>query len=55
MKIDIETMQILLNYIELNYDRLEQFYNNIPIKDKKISFVVFCIAQFTKDSLKQIE
>lgn len=55
MKIDIETMQYLLNYIELNYDRLEQFYNNLPVNQKKISFVVFCIAQFTKDNLKQIE
>jgi hypothetical protein len=55
MKIDIETMQYLLNYIELNYDRLEQFYNNLPIKDKKMSFIVFIIAQFTKDNLKQIE
>ena len=52
MKIDIETMQYLLNYIELNYDRLEHFYNNLPIKNKKMSFVMFCIAQFTKDSLK---
>ena len=55
MNIDIQTMQCLLNYIELNYDRLEQFYNDLPIKDKKLSFVVFCIAQFTKDNLKQIE
>ena len=55
MNIDIKTMQCLLNYIELNYDRLEHFYYNLPIKDKKLSFVVFCIAQFTKDSLKQIE
>jgi hypothetical protein len=55
MNIDIQTMQYLLNYIELNYDRLEQFYNNLPVKDKKMSFVVFCIAQFTKDSLKQIK
>ena len=55
MKIDVETMQYLLNYIELNYDRLEQFYNNLPANQKKISFVVFCIAQFTKDHLKQIE
>jgi len=55
MNIDIQTMQCFLNYIELNYDRLEQFYNDLPIKDKKLSFVVFCIAQFTKDSLKQIE
>ena len=55
MNIDIQTMQCLLNYIELNYDRLELFYYNLPIKDKKISFVVFCIAQFTKDNLKQIK
>lgn len=55
MKIDVETMQIFLNYIELNYDSLEQFYNNLPEKHKKLSFVVFCIAQFTKDNLKQIK
>ncbi len=55
MKIDIKTMQIFLNYIGLNYDRLEQFYNNLPAQNKKMSFLVFCIAQFTKDNLKQIE
>lgn len=55
MKIDINTMQYLLNYIELNYDRLEHFYNNLPEKHKKMSFIVFCIAQFTKDNLKDIE
>ena len=55
MKIDIDTMQHFLNYISLNYDRLELFYYNLPIKDKKISFVVFCIAQFTKDNLNDIE
>ena len=55
MKIDIDTMQIFLNYIELNYDRLEQFYKNLPTEHKKISFLVFVIAQFTKDNLKQIE
>ena len=48
-------MQYLLNYIELNYDRLEQFYNNLPTEHKKMSFLVFCIAQFTKDNLKQIK
>lgn len=53
--LDKDTIQFFLNYIELNYDRLEQFYNNIPAKDKKMSFVVFIIAQFTKDNLKQIE
>ena len=55
MQIDINTMQCFLNYIELNYDRLESFYYNLPIKDKKISFVVFCIAQFTKDHLNDIK
>lgn len=55
MKIDINTMQIFLNYIELNYDRLEQFYENLPAQYKKVSFLVFCIAQFTKDNLKNIE
>ena len=55
MKIDIETMQYLLNYIELNYDRLEQFYENLPAQHKKMSFLVFVIAQFTKDNLKNIK
>ncbi len=55
MKIDVNTMQIFLNYIELNYDRLEQFYQNLPTQHKKMSFLVFCIAQFTKDHLKDIE
>lgn len=55
MKIDVETMQYFLNYIELNYDNLEEFYNNLPEKHKKMSFIVFCIAQFTKDHLKNIE
>lgn len=55
MKIDLNTMQIFLNYIELNYDRLEQFYQNLPQQHKKMSFLVFVIAQFTKDNLKNIE
>lgn len=55
MKIDVETMQYLLNYVELNYDRLEQFYENLPAHHKKMSFLVFVIAQFTKDHLKSIK
>jgi hypothetical protein len=53
--LDKDTIQFLLNYIELNYDRLETFYNNLPLQHKKMSFLVFCIAQFTKDNLKHIK
>jgi hypothetical protein len=53
--LDKDTIQFFLNYIELNYDRLEQFYNNLPAQHKKMSFLVFCIAQFTKDNLKHIK
>jgi hypothetical protein len=55
MNLDKNTIQYLLNYIELNYDRLDLFYNNLPQKSKKMSFLVFCIAQFTKDNLKHIK
>jgi hypothetical protein len=55
MYLDKNTIQFFLNYIELNFDRLEQFYNNLPVKHKKMSFLVFCIAQFTKDNLKNIK
>jgi hypothetical protein len=55
MNLDRNTIQYLLNYIELNFDRLEQFYNNLPNEHKKMSFLVFCIAQFTKDNLKNIK
>jgi hypothetical protein len=53
--LDKDTIQFFLNYIELNYDRLEAFYNNLPAEHKKMSFLVFCIAQFTKDNLERIK
>ena len=55
MNLDKNTIQYLLNYIELNFDRLETFYNNLPNEHKKMSFLVFCIAQFTKDNLERIK
>ena len=55
MLLDKDTIQFFLNYIELNYDKLESFYNKLPTDQKKISFLVFCIAQFTKDNLKNIK
>ena len=49
LKIDQGTLESLYNFISLNYERLNNYYNTVlPKKEReKIPFTLFCISVFS--------